>query len=41
MDNVAHTLTAVALSQAGFKRKTRFATLATWTADHRPTPRGV
>ncbi|PYV17977.1 MAG: hypothetical protein DMG21_06485 [Acidobacteria bacterium] len=28
MDNVAHTLTAVALSQAGFNRKTRFATLA-------------
>lgn len=28
MDNVTHTLVAVALSQAGFNRKTRFATLA-------------
>lgn len=28
MDNLTHTLTAVALSQAGFNRKTRFATLA-------------
>jgi inner membrane protein len=28
MDNVTHTLTAVALSQAGFHRKTRFATVA-------------
>ena len=28
MDNITHTLTAVALSQAGLNRKTRFATLA-------------
>lgn len=28
MDNITHTLTAVALSQAGFNRKTRYATLA-------------
>ena len=28
MDNLTHTLTALALSQAGLKRKTRFATLA-------------
>jgi inner membrane protein len=28
MDNVTHTLTAVAISQAGFNHKTRFATLA-------------
>ncbi len=28
MDNLTHTLTAVALSQAGFNRKTRFATVA-------------
>src|SRR2546430_10333065 len=28
MDNLTHTLTGVALSQAGLNRKTRFATLA-------------
>jgi len=28
MDNLTHTLTALALSQAGLNRKTRFATLA-------------
>ncbi len=28
VDNITHTLTALALSQAGFNRKTRFATLA-------------
>ena len=28
MDNITHTLTGIAISQAGFNRKTRFATLA-------------
>jgi len=36
MDNITHTLTAVAISQAGFKRKTRFATLALVVAGNIP-----
>jgi len=28
MDNITHTLTGLAISQAGFNRKTRYATLA-------------
>jgi inner membrane protein len=36
MDNVTHTLTAVALSQAGFNRKTRFATVALILAGNIP-----
>ncbi len=36
MDNITHTLTAVALSQAGFNRKTRFATLTLILAANLP-----
>src|SRR5260370_35761723 len=36
MDNVTHTLTAVAISQAGLNRKTRFATLALVIAGNIP-----
>jgi len=36
MDNLTHTLTAVALSQAGLNRKTRFATLALVLASNLP-----
>ncbi|HUI42486.1 MAG TPA: metal-dependent hydrolase [Terriglobia bacterium] len=36
MDNFTHTLTGIALSQAGLKRKTRFATLALVLASNAP-----
>jgi inner membrane protein len=36
MDNVTHTLTGIALSQAGLRRKTRFATLALILASNAP-----
>jgi inner membrane protein len=36
MDNITHTLTAVALSQAGFNRKTRYATLTLIVAANLP-----
>jgi len=36
MDNVTHTLTGIALSQAGLNRKTRFATLALVLASNAP-----
>ncbi len=36
MDNLTHTLTALAISQAGLNRKTRFATLALVIAGNIP-----
>ena len=36
MDNLTHTLTAVALSHAGLRRKTRFATLTLIAAANLP-----
>lgn len=36
MDNITHTLTGIALSKAGFDRKTRFATLAMVLASNLP-----
>ena len=36
MDNLTHTLTGIALSQAGLNRKTRFATLAVILGSNAP-----
>ena len=36
MDNITHTLTGLAISQAGFNRKTRFATLAILVGSNLP-----
>ena len=36
MDNLTHTLTAVAISQTGLNRKTRFATLTLILAANAP-----